>query len=516
MLFSDLSPQRVLRTAIKGANMIIDKDLLSIQNARILAENAFEAQKKLAAFPQEKLDRIVDAVVGEVAKRTRELAVLSHEETGYGRWEDKWRKNRFVCEALGEQLRGMRCVGVLREDDQRRIMDIGVPLGVIVALCSPTSPVSTTVYTTLIALKSGNSVIFSPHPKAARCMGAALDIMMAAAHSCGLPEGCLSYLGPVTASGTQELMHHAATSLVMVSGVPGMFAEAKASGKPVIWGGTGSGPAFVERSADIPRAVADIVASKTFDNGIAPCAEQSIVVDAPVVGDVRQALQTYGAYFMTDGESCDLAALFFHPDGRRNNTVIGLPATVLAKKAGFSVPDKTTLLIAGRKYVCPSDPYSREFLGPVLACYVESDWLHACEKCIELLLHERNAHSLTVHSRDEEVIRQFALKKPVGRLLVNTPAAFGGMGMSTNLFPAMTLGGGAAGFGITADNVSPLNLVYTRKVGYGARLPDRAHEATLATTGAEAHDDGGDKGRRALRRILLEAIRAGIGSATIS
>ncbi len=522
--------------------MIADKDLLSIQHARILAENAFEAQKKLAAFPQEALDAIVESVAEEALKYARDFAVLSHEETEYGRWRDKWLKNRFVCGRVRESLRGMRCVGVLAEDAQRRTLDIGVPLGVIVALCPATSPVSTTICKTLLALKSGNSIIFSPHPRAGKSMGRALDIMIRAAQAHGLPEGCLSYLGTVAESGTRELMRHPATALIMITGVPGMLAAARSAGKPVICGGTGGGPAFVERTADIGRAVADIVASKTFDNGIAPCAEQSVVVDAPVAQQVRQALIGRGAYFMTEDESQRLAALIFRPDGRRNSAAVGLLATTLAGRAGFSVPGDVTLLVAERTYVSPDDPYVREFPGPVLPWYVEDDWRHACEKCIELLLRERGAHTLAIHSRDEDVVRQFALKKPVGRLLVNTPASFGGMGATTDLFPAVVLGGGAAGCGITAENVSPLHLVYTRKVGYGVRRMEDAvapapeettatariflNASTRCTGGAAAPDDPampshreaalagdpGAKGRQALQRILMEALQAGGGS----
>ncbi|TIH15852.1 aldehyde dehydrogenase family protein [Marinifilum sp. JC120] len=449
--------------------MIVDNDLLSIQQARILAEVAHEAQKKLATFPQEKLDEIVEHLADAVEEHAEELALMSHEETDGGKWQDKLVKNRFVCNQVRKELRGMRCVGVINEDPQKKITDIGVPVGVIAALCPVTGPVSTTIYNTLIAIKSGNGVIFSPHPGAVKSIGRVLDIMIEAGEACGLPEGCLSYLETVTKSGTCELMNHRNISLVMVTGVPGMIEYAQKTGKPVIYGGTGNGPAFIERSADIGQAVKDIIASKTFDNGIAPSAEQSIVVDSCVAHDVRLSLNSCGAYFMSESEAEALAALFIAPDGQRRKGMAGQAAQTLARRAGFSVPENTTVLVAERKYVSDTDPYYREFLSPVLALYVEDDWMHACEKCIELLLHERNAHTLVIHSADEDVILQFALKKPVGRLLVNTPAAFGGMGATTNLFPSMTLGSSSAGFGITSDNVSPMNLIYIRKVGCGVR-----------------------------------------------
>ena len=476
--------------------MIADKDLISIQYARILAENAYEAQKKLAAFSQEQLDCLVECVASEVEKHIDSLAEMSYEETDFGNRQDKLFKNRFVCNQVLQQLKGMRCVGVISEDKQNQITNIGVPVGVIVALCPVTSPVSTTIFKTLIALKSGNAVIFAPHPRAIKSISRVMDIMIRAAEEHGLPEGCLSYLNTVTKSGTLELMNHPTTSMVMITGVPSMFHAARCVGKPIIYGGTGNGPVFIERTADIQQAVKDVIQSKTFDNGIASSAEQSIVVDSCIAEEVKRALRENGAYFMSQDESLKLAELFFYADGRRKKDMVGKPAQFLACRAGISVSDDTRLLIAERSHVVDLDPYSRELLSPVMAFYVEDDWMHACEKCIELLLHERNAHSLTIHSRDEEVIRQFALKKPVGRLLVNTPAAFGGMGITTNLFPSMTLGSSTAGYGITADNVSPLNLVYTRKVGYGVRQ----FTETVQCRGSEPAD------LQALQQTLRQAI----------
>lgn len=448
---------------------IVDNDLLSIQEARILAENAREAQKKLASFPQKKLDEIVERVAEEISMQARELAVLSSEETDYGKWQDKYIKNRFVCEYLPQKLREMNCVGIIKNDLQNKTMDVGVPMGVIVALCPATSPVSTTIYKTLLAIKSGNAIIFSPHPRARKTMGKALDIMISAAEKCGLPEGALSYLHTVTPSGTIELMNHQATALILNTGVPKMIKPANSSGKPVIYGGTGNGPAFIERTADIRQAVQDIIASKTFDNGVVSAAEQAVVVDRCISAEVKREFQNNGAYFMTEAEAQKLGSIFFRGDGSPNPEIVGKSAPQLAKRAGFYVPENVLVLIAEQKYVSHNNPYAKEKLCPVLAYYIEDDWLGACEKCIELLLSERNGHTLVIHSRDEEVIRQFALKKPVGRVLVNTPAVFGSMGATTNLFPALTLGSGSAGVGITTDNVSPMNLIYIRKVGYGVR-----------------------------------------------
>lgn len=448
---------------------IIDHDLLSIQEARILAENAREAQQTLATFPQEKLDELVERMAEEISKHTKELAIMSSEETDYGKWQDKYIKNRFACEYLPTKLKGMRCVGIIDTDCEKQMMDVGVPMGVVIGLCPATSPVSTAIYTALIGIKSGNAVIFSPHPRAKESIAKTLDIMIQAAEGYGLPEGALAYLHTVTQAGTIELMNHEAASLILNTGVPGMLDAAYRSGKPVIYGGTGNGPAFIERTANIKQAVQDIIASKTFDNGVVSAAEQSIVVDSCIATEVRGEVIAAGGYFMTEEEADALGKLFYYPDGSANPEMAGKSAKELAKRAGFPVPEGTRVLLSQQKYVSEKNPYSREKLCPVLAYYIEDDWMHACEKCIELLLSERHGHTLVIHSNDPEVIRQFALKKPVGRMLVNTPAVFGSMGATTNLFPAMTLGSGSAGDGITSDNVSPMNLIYIRKVGYGVR-----------------------------------------------
>lgn len=448
---------------------IIDYDLLSIQEARILVENAKEAQKQLATFSQEKLNEIVDAMAKAASKHTKELAEMSADETDYGKWQDKYIKNRFVCEYLPTQIKDMQCVGIIRKDETKKIMDVGVPLGVIIGICPATSPVSTTIYNALIAVKSGNAIVFSPHPRAKKTASRILDILISAARDCGLPEGAIAYLHTVTPAGACEMMNHKFTSLILNTGVPGMLQDAYATGKPVIYGGNGNGPTFIERTANIHQAVLDIITSKTFDNGMVSAAEQAIVVDSCVAAEVKAELEANGGYFMNDEEASKLAGLLYYANGEANSETVGKTAKYLAKKAGFTVPDDTKVLLSHQKYVSENNPYSKEKLCPVLAYYIEDDWMHACEKCIELLVSENKGHTLVIHSNDEEVIKQFALKKPVGRMLVNTPAVFGSMGATTNLFPAMTLGSGLVGKGMTSDNVSPMNLVYIRKVGYGVR-----------------------------------------------
>lgn len=447
----------------------IDNDLLSVQEARILVENAREAQKLLAAFPQEKLDKIVGHMAEAVFKYAKELAIMSQEETGFGKWQDKFVKNVFASDFLYKKIRDMKVVGIIREDKENKTMDIGVPVGVIVALPPSTNPASTTIYKALIAIKSGNAIIFSPHPKAKKTIAKVLDILIRSAEESGLPSGAIGYLRTLAVDGTVALMNHKDTSLILITGVPKMVRAAYTSGKPTIYGGPGNGPAFIERSADIKKAVADIIVSRTFDNGIVSASEQAIVAEGCIADEVREELRRNGAYFMSEQESVQLSKLFFRPDDSINPEIVGKSALELARLSGLSVPEDTLVLISEQQYVSSANPYSREKLCPVLAFYVEKDWMNACEKCIELLINEGRGHTLVIHSKNENVIREFALKKPVSRVLVNTPASLGGIGATTNLFPALTLGCGAAGGGFTSDNVTPLNLINIRKVGYGVR-----------------------------------------------
>ncbi len=241
---------------------IIDNDLLSIQEARILAENAAMAKKQLAQFSQEKLNTIVEGMLDAVVMHLGELALLSHEETGYGKAEDKAAKNYFICESVRRKIRNMKCVGFIEEDADNCTAKVGVPLGVIAALVPSTNPVSTTIFNAVIAVKAGNAIIFSAHPRAVKTVGRTLDILIKAACEHGMPEYGISYLHAVDREGTNTLIRHPEVNLILNTGVPAFLDEANRSGKPLIYGGSGNGPAFIERTADVKQAVSDIIESK--------------------------------------------------------------------------------------------------------------------------------------------------------------------------------------------------------------------------------------------------------------
>lgn len=445
---------------------IFDNDLFSIQEARILAEKAKESQLQLTTYSQKMLDNIVEVMANKILDNLQELSIESVNETDYGNYEDKYIKDKFVCTYVLNMIKDMKCVGIINNDPKKQIMDIGIPVGVIVALCPVTSPVSTVIYKTLISIKSGNSIIFSPHPRAKKIISKTLDLLIKAGKEAGLPENAVSYMRTITKQGTTELINHRLVSMVINTGITSLLKECNKSGKPLIFGGIGSGPAFVEKTADLKKAAQDIINSKTFDNGIVSAAEQSVVVDKVIEEKFRKEFLKAGAYFMNNEESDKLAKIIYRENGSLNPMAVGKTALELSKKAGLNIDEGVKLLVSEQKYVSEHNPYSREKLCPVISYYVEEDWQNACEKCIELLLTERFGHTLTIHSNDPFVIEQFALKKPVGRMLVNTPATYGSMGMTTGLFPSMTLGSGSTGKGITSDNVSPKNLIYIRKVGY--------------------------------------------------
>ncbi|HDZ8879605.1 TPA: aldehyde dehydrogenase family protein, partial [Aeromonas dhakensis] len=322
---------------------------------------------------------------------------------------------------------------------------------------------------TLIALKAGNAIIFSPHPGARQCSWKAIEIVKRAAEAAGAPAGIVDGVTQLTLEATSELMHSKDVSLILATGGEGMVRAAYASGTPTISGGPGNGPAFIERSADIHLAVKDIITSKTFDNGVICASEQSIIVERCIYDEVHRELAAQGAYFMNEEEAAKMAALLLRPNGTINPKVVGKTALHLSQLAGFSVPPSTRVLVAEQTTVSHSNPYSREKLCPVLGLYVEEEWRAACHRVVELLTNEGLGHTLVIHTRNQDVIRQFSLEKPVNRILINTPAALGGIGATTNLTPALTLGCGAVGGGSSSDNVGPMNLLNIRKVGYGVR-----------------------------------------------
>jgi len=454
--------------------MELDKDLSARQEARTAAKAAAEAQRVLGGFSQEKLDAIVEAVAKAFSAQSAALAEMAVRETGFGNIEDKIRKNRFASETVADRIRGMKCVGVLEE--RKGLWEVGVPVGVIAAIVPSTNPTSTVCYKAMIALKSGNAIVFSPHPKAICATRAAVKIVAEAAERAGAPRGTVSCLSIPSLEGCQELMKAPETRLILATGGPGMVKAAYSSGKPAIGVGAGNGPAYIHHSADVKKAMGCILESKTFDFGTVCASEQSIIVEKRMEEAVIAEGKRQGFYFMEAEEAGRVAKLLFRGNGTLNPEIVGRSALKIAEMAGISVPRETKILVAREREAGPSVPYSMEKLCPVLAFYVMDSEDAVLQKVVEVLTHEGAGHTFAMHAEDEAVVRKFAEKVPVSRFLVNSPAALGGIGATTELFPALTLGCGAVGGSSSSDNIGPMHLIDIRRIAWGTEKKEPGKE----------------------------------------
>jgi acetaldehyde dehydrogenase (acetylating) len=446
-----------------------DKDLVSIQEVRNLIEKARAAQKILAAMSQSQLDAITKAISDAAAANAEKLARMAQEETTFGKWQDKIIKNMFAARVVYDYIKDMKTVGILREDKVKKIIEIGVPMGVVAALIPSTNPTSTTIYKAMISIKSGNSIVISPHPSAKNCILETVRIISEAGKAAGMPDGAIGCISVPTIQATDELMKHKGVSVILATGGSAMVKAAYSSGNPAIGVGPGNGPAFIEKTADIPMAVKRIFDSKTFDNGVICASEQSIIVEESIKDKTECELKKQGGFFLPEADAAKLEKFILRANGTMNPQIVGKSAQVIADIAGIKIPDGTRVLIARESRVGHNIAYSREKLCPILAFYVEKDWESACQRSIEILMSEGAGHTMCIHTKDENVIREFALKKPVNRVLVNTPGALGGIGATTNLVPALTLGSGAVGGSSTSDNISPINLINIRRCAYGVK-----------------------------------------------
>ena len=456
----------------------LDMDLAARQEARELARKAGAAQERLNQMDQAELDAIVSAMAAAFEPECASLAKMAVEETGFGNTQDKTEKNLFACKTVLSAIAPMKTKGVLREIPEKRLWEIGVPMGVIAAIVPSTNPTSTVCYKSLIALKAGCAIVFSPHPKAAKCTQAAVELLSRAAERAGAPAGSIGCLRANQMAGTQELMTAPEVKLILATGGPGMVKAAYSSGKPAIGVGAGNGPAYIHTSADVPRAIGDILRSKTFDNGTVCASEQSIIVEKSMESVVLEECRRQGIYLLPTEEARKLAKLLFKPTGGLNPEIVGKTAIYLAEKAGFSVPKDTKVLMAREQEAGPTRPYSMEKLCPVLAFFVLETEEEVLAKAIEVLRHEGSGHTFSIHARDESVIRKFALLIPVSRFLVNAPAALGGIGAATSLFPALTLGCGAVGGSSSSNNISPMDLINIRRVAWKTEDPPHAPAAS--------------------------------------
>ncbi|WP_032120534.1 acetaldehyde dehydrogenase (acetylating) [Clostridium amazonitimonense] len=448
---------------------LLDKDLLSLQETRTLISKAKKAHDIYKTFSQEKVDSIVKAVTEAAEKEAVRLAKMASEETGFGIWQDKVVKNTFASRVVYESMKDLKTVGIINENEEEKYFEVGVSLGVIAALIPSTNPTSTTIYKTLISLKSGNAIVISAHPNAKNCIVETAKILSDAATKAGAPEGLIGYTTMPSLGATTELMKHKDTALILATGGEAMVKAAYSSGTPAIGVGPGNGPSFIDKSADVKLAVKRILASKTFDNGVICASEQSIVVENCMKEAVKEELIRQGAYFLNEEESKKLGKFILRANGTMNPQIVGKSVEKLAEMSGLNVKKGARVLISEETTVGKNNPYSREKLTPILAFYTVDNLEKGIELCVEILMNEGKGHTSTLHTEDKEVVKAFALRMPVARLLVNTSGTLGGIGATTNLVPALTLGCGAIGGSSTSDNIGPLNLLNIKRVAFGVK-----------------------------------------------
>ena len=423
---------------------------------------------------------------------SRRLAELAVEETGYGNARDKHLKNLLAADVLPRKMRGLKTVGILRELAAEKVVEIGVPVGVVAAVLPTTNPTSTAIYKSLIALKAGNAVVLSPHPRARRCTCATSAVLGQAALEAGAPEGVLQCLDTATLEGTQALMRHEHTSVILATGGIGIVKAAYSSGKPAFGVGPGNVPALIDRSANLEDAVAKVVAGKAFDYGTVCSSEQAIVAEESLRGRILPILQSLKAYLADDAQKAVLGKLLIQSNWTVNPQCVGQAPGKIAAMAGFSVPADTSIICVEPGGVGKQYPLSAEKLSPVLSLHFVKDFDSAMDTCYALLKFGGLGHTAVIHAQDESRIREFALRMPAMRVLVNTPAPHGSTGITTNVFPAMTLGCGAAAGNATSDNIGPLNLINIKRLAYEVRsAAEVSQPETRAAVGSDPPPDRG-------------------------
>jgi len=459
--------------------MLEDKDLLSIQEVRTKVEKAYAAWLKYRDYSQEQVDAIVERMAAAARANAKRLADLAVEETGYGNAKDKYVKNLLCCDWLPRRMRGMKTVGILRELPEQKMVEIGVPVGVVAAILPTTNPTSTAIYKTLISLKAGNAIVISPHPRAHRCTCNTAAILYQAAVEAGAPEDIIQCVDNATMEATNALMRHERTGVILSTGGHGIVKAAYSSGKPAFGVGPGNVPVLVDTSADLEDAIPKIVAGKSFDYGTVCSSEQAVVAEASLRDRILALLKAQKAYLANDAQKDALGKLLIMPNWTVNPQCVGQAPTKIAKMAGFEVPPDTSIICAEVGGVGKQHPLSAEKLSPVLSLYFVSDFNAAMDTCFALLKFGGAGHTAVIYSKNDARTREYGLRMPANRILVNTPAPQGSTGITTDVFPSMTLGCGAVAGNITSDNVGPQHLINIKRLAYVTRRPEEAFEMPL-------------------------------------
>ena len=473
---------------------LYDKDLLSVQEVRDLVEKAKKAQQEFALKSQEEVDAIVKSVAEAGVRNAKRLAKMAHEETGFGIEVDKVIKNVFGSRGVYEAIKDMKTIGVLEVDEDKKTKKIAIPVGIVAGLIPSTNPTSTAFYKSEIALKGGNAIIFSPHPNAKNCIVEAVKVIRTAIAEAGGNEDLVSVITIPTIQATDMLMKHPDVAMILATGGSAMVRAAYSSGTPAIGVGPGNGPAYIEKTADVALAVKRIMDSKTFDNGTICASEQSVMCDCDMEPAVRVEMEKQGAYFLDDEQIAKLGKFILRANGTMNPQIVGKSAQVIADLAEIEIPEGTRVLVAKETGIGFGHPYSNEKLAPILGFYTAENYVEICELAQKILHYEGAGHTFSMHTKDPKIVDYFAARIPASRIMVNTPSALGGIGASTGMLPALTLGCGAIGGSATSENVGPQHLINVRVVAEGLLEMDEIRKNTEALiaapccTGSKAAD----------------------------
>jgi len=441
-----------------------DKDLIAQQEARDAVEAASFAFETVSKLGQAKIDEICDAMSKVALAEAARLGKLANEETGFGKAEDKREKNRFAAEDVWNYFRNLKTVGVVNETES--IVEIASPRGVVAAIIPSTNPTSTAIYKIIIAIKSRNTIVLSPHPSAAGCIAETTKVMRDEAVKRGLPADAIICLKTSTIEGTETLMKHRKTAVILATGGTGLVRAAYSSGKPAFGVGPGNVPVFIERTADAAKAVADILASTCFDNGTICASEQSVVVDAPLESQVREQFRLQGGHFLNSSEAEAVGKILLTPQRTLNAKIVGKSAEFIADMAGISIPDGTRCLLADCGGVGRDFPWSIEKLSPTLAFFVEDGVERGAARCQEILQFGGMGHTAGMHTQNRAAAIKYGEQMPTARVVINSPTTHGAIGFSTDLAPSMTLGCGSWGGNVTSDNISPIHLMDIKRVAF--------------------------------------------------
>lgn len=464
--------------------MLHDQDLVSVQEVRQKVELAWQAFQSFQSFTQQQVDAIVEAMGAAGRANARHLAELAVQETGMGNVEDKTAKNLLNADLLVRSIRGVKTVGVIRERAEDKVIEVGTGVGVVAAILPTTNPTSTAIYKSIISLKAGNAVVLSPHPRSKACTCKTAALMIEAARSAGAPEGLIQCIGNPSLDGTNALMRHPKTGVILSTGGAGIVRAAYSSGKPAFGVGPGNVPVLLDTSYDVAEAVAKVVAGKKFDYGTVCSSEQVLVAERSLRGRVLEELARQKAVLLDDARRVAVERTLFTHGTTVRAECVGQSPQKIARMAGFEIPADATILVAEIGGVGKEHPLSAEKLSPVLAVLFVDSFEAAADACEQVLRFGGVGHTSVIYSNDDAKVRRYGLKMPSFRVLVNTASPQGSTGITTALQPSMTLGCGAIAGNITSDNVGPLHLMNIKRIATAIRTPEEAFAGDPAPAAA--------------------------------